>query len=144
MHTHRTASAIVVSSDLSHVLLHRHRWSGRWIPLGGHIEPGEKDWETAIREASEESGIQGLTHPNGEPCQIGGSVHPSPIKPHEEPHLHDDTVWLLIAPPKAKPKPPTDESQECRFLSWDKAHELADDEPAREALRAASGRTGAL
>ena len=148
MKTHLTASAVVVTADGEHVLLHRHRWSGLWIQPGGHIDIGEQPWEAARREATEETGIDGLAPPNGQPTRMGGSVHPSPRKPHEDAHLHDDSVWLLVAPTGAQPRPPANESQECRFLGWDEAMELAADDPLREALSRARevsrwGREGA-
>lgn len=33
-------------------------WMGRWIGVGGHIEPGETPLEGALREAWEETGIR--------------------------------------------------------------------------------------
>jgi 8-oxo-dGTP pyrophosphatase MutT (NUDIX family) len=41
-----------------HVILHRHRRLGIWLPPGGHIEPGELPDEAAIREVMEEAGIE--------------------------------------------------------------------------------------
>jgi len=39
------------------VLLHRHERLGRWLPVGGHVEPGETPDEAAVRETLEESGV---------------------------------------------------------------------------------------
>ena len=36
---HVTGSAIVVTPDRTHVLLHRHKRLGIWVQPGGHIEP---------------------------------------------------------------------------------------------------------
>ena len=137
---HATASAIVVSSDGSRVLLHRHRKSGRWIQPGGHVDEGEEAAEAARREAEEETGIPGLTHPPDGPCRVGESIHPAPLGPDDIAHLHADTVWLLRAPPGAKPAPPPHESAECRFLDWEAALTLAADEPLRDSLRQARRR----
>jgi len=55
---HVTASALVTSHDLSHVLLHLHSKVGRWLQFGGHIEITDDGPATAaIRETGEESGL---------------------------------------------------------------------------------------
>ena len=138
--SHPTASAIIVSADGERILLHRHRWSGRWIQPGGHIDAGEAPWDAALREAAEETGIEGLAHPAGGPARVGGSRHRSPVKPNEEPHLHDDSVWLLMAPAGAEPSPPPGESPACQFLSWAEGLARAADDALREALMEARRR----
>lgn len=40
------------------VLLHRHRKLGMWLPPGGHIEKDELPDDAALREVSEETGIE--------------------------------------------------------------------------------------
>ncbi len=40
------------------VLLHLHLKLNRWLPPGGHIEPGELPDEAALREVREEAGIE--------------------------------------------------------------------------------------
>ena len=52
------------------VLLILHRKLGKWLPLGGHIEPDEDPETAAKREAREESGLEieilGERPPNSE------------------------------------------------------------------------------
>lgn len=43
--------------DQGRVLLGFHRRLQRWLPLGGHIEPGEDPEQAALREVREESGL---------------------------------------------------------------------------------------
>lgn len=50
-----TVAVFVVHND--HVLLHKHRKLGLWLPPGGHIEPNELPDEAALREVEEESGL---------------------------------------------------------------------------------------
>ncbi len=58
---HITASALVVSGSGDEVLLTLHPRLGRWVQLGGHCEPVDTDIvAAAMREATEESGIEGL------------------------------------------------------------------------------------
>jgi 8-oxo-dGTP pyrophosphatase MutT (NUDIX family) len=39
------------------VLLHWHRRLARWLPPGGHVDPGELPDEAAVRETREETGL---------------------------------------------------------------------------------------
>ncbi|EHB58577.1 NUDIX hydrolase [Mycolicibacterium rhodesiae JS60] len=59
---HITASALVISHSGAEVLLTLHPRLARWVQLGGHCEPADTDIVAAARrEATEESGIEGLT-----------------------------------------------------------------------------------
>ncbi|MEV6893306.1 NUDIX hydrolase [Kribbella sp. NPDC051137] len=59
---HVTASALVVDATGEKTLLTLHKTVGRWLQLGGHCEPGDTTLAgAALREATEESGLTGLT-----------------------------------------------------------------------------------
>jgi 8-oxo-dGTP pyrophosphatase MutT (NUDIX family) len=59
---HLTASALVMDQAGERVLLTLHAKIHRWLQLGGHCEPGDETLAgAALREASEESGLSGLT-----------------------------------------------------------------------------------
>ena len=69
---HVTASALVVDGD-GRVLLCLHGRLGMWMQLGGHCEPGDATpAAAALREATEESGIDGLIV---DPVPIDVDVH---------------------------------------------------------------------
>jgi ADP-ribose pyrophosphatase YjhB (NUDIX family) len=51
-----TVSIFVVYE--SRVLLVDHKQLGKWLPIGGHIEPGEDPEQAAYRETAEESGLE--------------------------------------------------------------------------------------
>lgn len=58
---HITASTLVISDAGEQVLLTLHPRIGRWVQLGGHCEDSDSDiLAAALREATEESGIDGL------------------------------------------------------------------------------------
>jgi 8-oxo-dGTP pyrophosphatase MutT (NUDIX family) len=67
---HLTASALVVDAGGERVLLTLHKTVGRWLQLGGHCEVGDLTLAgAALREATEESGVPGLTI-GAEPLQL--------------------------------------------------------------------------
>ena len=58
---HLTASAAVLDASGKRVLLTLHPKAQMWLQLGGHCEPQDTSLAgTALREATEESGIDGL------------------------------------------------------------------------------------
>jgi 8-oxo-dGTP pyrophosphatase MutT (NUDIX family) len=58
---HITASALVLDASGGQVLLTLHPRLGRWVQLGGHCEDSDADIvAAALREATEESGVDGL------------------------------------------------------------------------------------
>ncbi len=55
---HITGSALVMDQGRTRVLLTLHPKVGRWLQMGGHLEPGDATLrDAALREAREESGI---------------------------------------------------------------------------------------
>jgi 8-oxo-dGTP pyrophosphatase MutT (NUDIX family) len=58
---HVTASTLVVSEDLEHVLLTLHAKANAWFQLGGHCETRDLTLaDAALREGVEESGVDAL------------------------------------------------------------------------------------
>ncbi|MDE0005734.1 MAG: hypothetical protein OXQ29_23850, partial [Rhodospirillaceae bacterium] len=57
---HITGSAWIVSPDRSRYLLTRHRVFDRWLQLGGHADGCPRPHLVALREAEEESGLEGF------------------------------------------------------------------------------------
>ena len=113
---HLTAGALVLSADLDAVLLNLHRKARRWLHFGGHWETGDASlWATAVREASEESGVPGLV------------VHPEPV--HLDVHAvefcrghartdHLDVRYAALAPAGARARV-SDESFDVRWWPVD-------------------------
>jgi 8-oxo-dGTP pyrophosphatase MutT (NUDIX family) len=60
---HLVSYAVLIDPVTDQVLLVDHRLAGRWLPTGGHIEPGEHPATAARRELAEELGIQPDPHP---------------------------------------------------------------------------------
>lgn len=71
---HVTSSAIVLNPASTHLMLTLHPRVGRWLQLGGHCESSDETLAgAALREATEESGVEGLTV---DPVPVHLDVHP--------------------------------------------------------------------
>ncbi|MFV0532703.1 MAG: NUDIX hydrolase [Cumulibacter sp.] len=96
---HLTASAVVVDVARRATLLTLHPRLGRWVQLGGHCEPEDATLRgAALREASEESGIDGLRI---DPLPLQLDVHPLTCS-GGVPTRHLDVRYLVQAPPYAE------------------------------------------
>jgi 8-oxo-dGTP pyrophosphatase MutT (NUDIX family) len=96
---HITASALVLDHTGSRALLTLHPRIGRWLQLGGHCEDFDADIvAAALREATEESGIAGLTI---DPELAALHVHPVTCS-LGVPTRHLDLQFLVHAPPNAE------------------------------------------
>jgi 8-oxo-dGTP pyrophosphatase MutT (NUDIX family) len=142
---HLTGSAVVVGAAGDRVLLAHHRKLGRWLQPGGHAEPGERAGEVvALREAREETGIEGLTlHPSA-PRPLDVDVHPIPARGDEPAHRHLDLRYLVIAPPGASLHRRAAESRALRWFTWGELATADLDPGLRRALRAARVLTATL
>jgi 8-oxo-dGTP pyrophosphatase MutT (NUDIX family) len=114
---HVTGSAIVTGPRGT--VLHWHKRAGGWMQPGGHVDAGEMPWQAALREATEETGLQ-VHHPAGQPRLLHLDVHPA------GPHLHLDLRYLVCGTDD-DPAPPPGESQQARWFTLAEAMEIADD-----------------
>jgi 8-oxo-dGTP pyrophosphatase MutT (NUDIX family) len=131
---HLTASTLVVSADHTQVLLTLHAKAGEWFQLGGHCEAGDATLAAAaLREATEESGIDGLTI-SAEPLHL--DVHPV-LCSLGVPSRHLDVRYLVHAPAGAEPRI----SDESADLRWWPADALPSDEPTLTTMVTAARRT---
>jgi 8-oxo-dGTP pyrophosphatase MutT (NUDIX family) len=96
---HVTGSAWILSPDHRRVLLTHHRKLGRWLQLGGHADGDADPLRVALREAREESGLQGLRPLPDEPdpVPLDVDIHAIPQRGSEAAHLHFDVRFLLEA-----------------------------------------------
>lgn len=112
---HVTASALVLDHTGGRVLLTLHRRLGRWVQLGGHCDDGDDDVvAAALREATEESGVEGLRI---EPGLAAVHVHPVTCS-LGVPTRHLDLQFVAHAPPGARIAI-SDESEDLRWFAAD-------------------------
>lgn len=106
---HVTASALILDSTGTRVLLCLHGKFHRWVQVGGHCEPGDGTLAAAARrEATEESGIAGLRL---DPVPIDLDVHPVTCRGGS---VHYDVRFAAVAPPGAVERV----SAESAALGW--------------------------
>jgi 8-oxo-dGTP pyrophosphatase MutT (NUDIX family) len=107
---HITASAVIVSADRANVLLCLHGRINKWVQVGGHCEPSDETLAAAaLREATEESGIDGLVI---DPTPIDIDIHPVNCK--VGPTHHYDVRFVITAPAGAVEQV----SEESQALGW--------------------------
>jgi 8-oxo-dGTP pyrophosphatase MutT (NUDIX family) len=112
---HVTASALVLDHTGSRVLLTLHPRLGRWVQLGGHCDEDDPDVvAAALREATEESGVEGLRI---EPELAAVHVHPVTCS-LGVPTRHLDLQFVAHAPGGAQIAI-SDESDDLRWWPAD-------------------------
>lgn len=119
---HVTASALVLDSTATATALTLHPRLGRWVQVGGHCEDTDADIAAAaLREATEETGIAGLTvdprpaalHVHALTCSLGEPTH----------HLD---VQFVARAPRGATLTRSDESVDLRWWPLDALPEDAD------------------
>lgn len=131
---HLTASALVVDAAGIRVLLCLHRKVGLWLQFGGHLEAEDTSVAGgALREAREESGIDGVTLVGTRPLRL--DRHAAPCDALARHHL--DVQYLAVAPEAAEPRT-SSESVDVRWFGVDALPEATDD-AVRQLVRDACG-----
>ncbi len=117
---HLTASAWVVNHEATHGLVLLHAKIGRWLQPGGHADGESSLASVALREATEETGIEGL-EVWSDPVDI--DVHLFVNRKRTEPdHLHFDVRFLVCAPRGAVARG----NHESEGLRWITESQLVD------------------
>jgi 8-oxo-dGTP pyrophosphatase MutT (NUDIX family) len=120
---HLTASAVVVHADRSRILVLMHTKLRRWLQPGGHADGDHELAGVALREATEETGITGLSV--FVPA-LSVDVH---VVDHGDAlgaHLHLDVQFMVAAPPAATARG-NHESTELRWVTVEELGYLVED-----------------
>lgn len=118
---HITASAWILSADRQSALLTHHKKLNRWLQLGGHVDDEDASIQAAaMREAREESGIDGLQLLSAALFDV--DVHPIQARANEPAHFHYDLRFLFQAAHDS-----VSVSDESHALAWVALNALAQD-----------------
>lgn len=146
---HITASCWILSPELDHCLLTRHKKLRRWLQLGGHVDGEGRVERAALREAQEESGLRDFELLLGSaevPEALDLDVHTIPARAGEPEHLHWDVRFLLRARP-GQALQISDESDALRWVPLDQLASFTREESVlrlqRKAAQALAGAAGA-
>lgn len=110
---HLTASALVLSPDGRHTCMVHHRIVGAWLQPGGHLEDDADLPSAALREAREETGLDGLAV---DPAPLHLDCHPITCR-GSGPTRHFDVRFLVTAP--MAPPVTSEESHDVRWWPVD-------------------------
>lgn len=111
---HFTGSALVVDPGRDQFLLMFHAKAELWLQPGGHADGHADLADVALREATEETGIEGL-HVVRPAIDLDIHVFRPRVGPS---HTHLDVRYLVLAPPESD-APGNEESHEVRWVGLD-------------------------
>ena len=96
---HLTGSALVVQPESRRIVLLLHRKLRRWLQPGGHADGDCELAGVALREAAEETGIEGL---EVVVPAVDVDIHSVDHGDALGEHLHLDLRFVVLAPPGAE------------------------------------------
>jgi 8-oxo-dGTP pyrophosphatase MutT (NUDIX family) len=120
---HLTGSALVVDAAGERMLILLHAKLNRWLQPGGHADGDHELAGVALREATEETGIEGL---QVLVPAVDLDVHAVDHGDALGTHLHLDLRFVVVAPPGAVERG-NHESLGLRWVTRDELDEVADE-----------------
>ena len=128
---HLTGSALVFNHDATETLLLFHTKLQRWLQPGGHADGEANLARVALKEATEESGIEGLEIVDP---AIDLDIH-NVAPAGADPVLHYDVRFIVFAPEGAQPVG-NHESQDLKWVPLDEVDDYDLDEGHHRMIKA--------
>lgn len=129
---HLTGSAWIMNREKTHVLLTHHAKLNIWIQLGGHTEEGESVYDTAFREAVEESELKSIEKTDREIFDI--DIHLIPARKNEKEHYHYDIRYVFYVDMDEE-FTVTDESHDLKWVELGKVEGYTKEESILRMVR---------
>ena len=129
---HVSGGAWLLSPDGKKVLLTHHKKLGIWLHLGGHSDGDPDTWHVAFREATEESGIQGIQFISRDIFDVNVATIPEYPKANEPEHKHYDIRFMLRAP--TEDFVVSDESDSLKWVDKKELAKMADNGELTKAM----------
>ena len=102
--------------DAREILLIKSRFGGHWSFPKGHVELGETETQTALREIREETGLVVQLENGFRQC----------VEYYPKPNVKKQVVYFLgsLKDPAAQPVPQKEEVSELKWMSTEEANAL--------------------
>ena len=97
--------------DGEYILLVDHKNARRWLPTGGHVEPGEDPRATVLRELLEELGIEASAHEIGAPLMVTVTETVGLTSGHT-----DVSLWYPVR--RSRDEPLAFDAEEFHSVRW--------------------------
>lgn len=118
---HVTSSAIIVNESMTKVLFAHHNLYRSWGWVGGHNDGDPDLLKVALKEAEEETGVQGLV-PVSTSIFMIDVIHVTNHLKHGKyvgDHLHLNVTYLLMGDETQTPRHKPDENSGVRWFTFD-------------------------
>ena len=131
MKQEKSCGAVVYrrDGDRTHILLLKHKYGGNWAFPKGHVEPGEREYQTALREVKEETGLTVNL--------VGGFRETVEYRP--KPNIQKQVVYFLGEATTDRVVKQEEEISEIRWLPIEDAAKWISFENHRQLLAKARG-----
>ncbi len=137
---HTVSAFIIKFGKEPRIILHIHKYVGKYLHFGGHIELDESPWQSLVREIKEESGYNlnqlKLLQPKDSLKKLDDlAIHPLPflhVSYHykEFDHYHSDLKYVFVTKEKPDGLPRKGESEDIKSFSRQEIVELSNDKIA--------------
>ena len=115
---HITGSAWIVNDTFTHAFMTHHAKLNKWLQPGGHADGDEHVGRVALKEALEETGMEGLKLYSTDILDL--DIHTIPERKGVPEHEHYDIRFMIVTSLKT----PFQLSEESNELAWIPFEEL--------------------